>query len=175
MSKQNKHIGMNMWHRMVFSVAMIVMAAASRAETAIEAVTGSVQGGAEIVRIDLSQALTAPPTGFAIQSPARIALDFPGVSNAMGRSTVEINQGNLKSVSVVQAGERTRVVLNLKQAAAYKTEIKGKSLLVMLEASASSIASPAVSTSFAESRSRDIGADQRSGLPSCRLKVLAAL
>jgi len=155
MSKQNKHIGMNMWHRVVFSVAMLVMAVSSRAETSIESVTGSVQGGAEIVRIDLSQAISAPPTGFAIQSPARIALDFPGVSNAMGRSTVEINQGNLKSVSVVQAGERTRVVLNLKQAAAYKTEIQGKSLLVVLEASVSSVASPAVTTSFAESRSRD--------------------
>ena len=45
----------------------------------------------------------------------------------MGRSTVEINQGNLRSVSVVQAGERTRVVLNLKQPAAYKAEIQGKS------------------------------------------------
>jgi len=155
MSKQNKQTGMNMWHRMVFSVAMMVMAVASRAETSIESVTGSVQGGSEIVRIDLSQALTAPPTGFAIQSPARIALDFPGVSNAMGRSTVEINQGNLKSVSVVQAGERTRVVLNLKQAAAYRTEIQGKSLLVMLEASVSSVASPSTPTTFAENRSRD--------------------
>ncbi|MDE2416665.1 MAG: type IV pilus secretin PilQ [Burkholderiales bacterium] len=146
---------MNMWHRLVFSLAMVVMAAASHAQTSIESVTGSVQAGAEVVRIDLSQALTAPPTGFAIQSPARIALDFPGVSNAMGRSTVEINQGNLRSVSVVQAGERTRVVLNLKQAAAYKTEIQGKSLLVMLEPSASSATAPANATTFAENRSRD--------------------
>ena len=38
------------------------------------------QGGGEVVKIDLSQALTELPTGFAIQSPARIALDFPGVS-----------------------------------------------------------------------------------------------
>ena len=56
------------------------------------------------------------PTGFAIQSPARIALDFPGATNAIGRSTVDINQGNLRSVNVVQAGDRTRLVLNLKAA-----------------------------------------------------------
>jgi type IV pilus assembly protein PilQ len=108
-----------------------------------------------VVRIDLTQALTALPSGFAIQSPARIALDFPGVSNAMGRSTVEINQGNLKSVSVVQAGERTRVVLNLKQPAAYKAEIQGKSLLVALEMAPTNGAAPTVATNFSESRSRD--------------------
>ncbi|HQY75893.1 MAG TPA: type IV pilus secretin PilQ, partial [Rhodoferax sp.] len=84
-----------MWHRLVFSVAMVLVAVSGRAETSIEAVTGSVQGGTEIVRIDLSEALIAPPTGFAIQSPARIALDFPGVANGMGRSTVDVNQGNL--------------------------------------------------------------------------------
>ena len=155
MSKQNKQTGLNMWHRLVFSVAMVLVAVSGRAETSIEAVTGSVQGGTEIVRIDLSEALIAPPTGFAIQSPARIALDFPGVANGMGRSTVDVNQGNLKSVSVVQAGERTRVVLNLKQAAAYRTEIQGKSLLVMLEASAAGASNPVAATTFAENKSRD--------------------
>ncbi|WP_416221436.1 type IV pilus secretin PilQ [Rhodoferax sp.] len=123
------------------------------AQPSIEAVTGSMQGGSEVVKIDLSQALTALPTGFAIQSPARIALDFPGVANAMGRSTVEINQGNLRSVSIVQAGERTRVVLNLKQPAAYKAEIQGNSLLVALEPVVAS--GPAAVTNFAESRNRD--------------------
>ena len=44
------------------------------------------------------------PTGFAIQSPARIALDVPGATNGIGRSAVDINQGNLRSVNVVQAG-----------------------------------------------------------------------
>jgi type IV pilus assembly protein PilQ len=107
------------------------------------------------VRIDLSQAPTALPSGFAIQSPARIALDFPGVSNAMGRSTVDVNQGNLRSVSVVQAGERTRVVLNLKQPTTYKTQIEGKTLLVMLDPVAPTVAAAPASTTFAENKSRD--------------------
>jgi type IV pilus assembly protein PilQ len=127
----------------------------AQAQTVIEAVSGSVQGGSEVVRIDLSKELTAIPSGFAIQSPARIALDFPGVSSAMGRSTVDLNQGNLKSVSVVQAGERTRVVLNLKNAATYKAEIQGKSLLIILESGAASIPTAAVAATFAENRSRD--------------------
>ena len=127
----NDLLGMRMFKKIAFTLSLLVGQFAF-AQGAIESVSGSLQGGNEVVRIDLSEALTALPTGFAIQSPARIALDFPGVANAMGRSTVEINQGNLRSVSVVQAGERTRVVLNLKQAAAYKAEILGKSLICSL-------------------------------------------
>lgn len=152
MSNQNQRMGLRMWQRVVVSVAML-LGLSAHAQTAIESVTGSVQGGAEVIRIDLSQALKAVPTGFTIQSPARIALDFPGVTNAMGRSTVDVNQGNLKSVTVVQAGERTRVVLNLKQPTAYKAEIQGKSLLVALEAVTTGATVTATATTFAENRS----------------------
>ena len=114
-------------------LANLSMLQVAHAQNAIEAVTGSVQAGVEVVRVDLSQSIDSVPTGFTIQSPARIALDFQGVVNAMGRSSIEINQGNLKSVSVVQAGERTRVVLNLKQAGAYTAEGKGKSVFGALE------------------------------------------
>ena len=51
----------------------------------------------------------------------------------MGRSTVELNQGNLRSANVVQAGDRTRVVINLKQPAAYQAKLDGKSLLLVLD------------------------------------------
>jgi type IV pilus assembly protein PilQ len=151
MTHRNELMGMRMFKKIVLG-ASLLLCQIVYAQGAIEAVSGSMQGGNEVVRIDLSQALTALPSGFAIQSPARIALDFPGVANAMGRSTVEINQGNLKSVSVVQAGERTRVVLNLKQAAAYKAEIQGKSLLVSL--GTAEIANAKPGNAFAETTSR---------------------
>jgi type IV pilus assembly protein PilQ len=154
MKNQKQRWGMRMWHGIIFSIALMG-AIGARAQTAIEAVSGSIQGGTEVVRIDLSKELTAVPSGFAIQSPARIALDFPGVSSAMGRSTVDMNQGNLKSVSVVQAGERTRVVLNLKNAASYKAEIQGKSLLIVLESKVASNPAATVAATFAENHSRD--------------------
>ena len=144
-----------MWKKIIASVSAVLVSAAAYGQSAIEAVTGSVQGGTEVVRIDLSKALTAVPSGFSIQAPARIALDFPGVSNAMGRSTIDVNQGNLRSVSVVQASDRTRVVLNLKQPTAYKAEIQGKSLLVVLESVAPAVAAAAAPVAFAESRSRE--------------------
>ena len=89
-----------MWLALLLAVSGLAYA-----QPSIEAVTGSLQGGGEVVKIDLSQALDALPTGFAIQSPARIALDFPGVANSMGRSTVEVNQGNL-AIDQRRAGRR---------------------------------------------------------------------
>ena len=130
--------------------------AQAQGTNSIQAVTASVQGGAEIVRIDLAEPLTAIPSGFSIQAPARIALDFPGIGNAMGRTAVDMNVGNLRSANVVQAGERTRVVLNLKSSTAYKAEIQGKSLFITLSPVA--VAAPAVvaAPAFAENRNRDI-------------------
>ncbi len=142
--------------RVLLALALAASAVSSLAQTAIESVSGSVQGGAEVVRIDLSQALTATPTSFAVQTPARVALDFPGVTNAVGRSAIEINQGNLRSVSVMQAGDRSRVVINLKQAAGYKIQVQGKSLLVVFDPVAAPAADAAVVPAFAESRNRDV-------------------
>ena len=138
-----------------FALVALGAAALVHAQNAIESVTSSMQSGSEVVRIDLTQPLAVPPTGFAIQTPARIALDFQGVTNAIGRSAVDVNQGNLRSINVVQAGERTRLVLNLKQATAYKTEIQGKSLLVVLEPVAGAALVASAAGTFAENRNRD--------------------
>lgn len=143
------------WHPLLWGLCLLLGAAAAQAQVAIQSVSGSLQSGIEVVKIDLNQALAEMPVGFSVQSPARIALDFPEVVSAMGRSNVDINQGNLKSVSVVQAGNRTRVVLNLKQPTAYKTQWQGKSLLVLLDAPGAP-ASSAVAPLFAEGQSRDV-------------------
>jgi type IV pilus assembly protein PilQ len=113
-------------------VAMLAPTAAW-AEPTIKSINSSQQAGGEVVRIELSEPLASAPTGFTIQSPPRVALDLPGVSNGLGRSNVDINQGNVRSVSVAQAGERTRLVLNLKQASGFRTQLQGNALLVLLE------------------------------------------
>ena len=113
------------------------------AQGVIQSITSSQQSGSEVVRIELSEALTAVPVGFAIQVPPRIAIDLPGVGSALGRSSVELNQGNLRSVNVAQAGERTRLVLNLKQAATYRAQLDGKALLIIVDSGAPAAATVA--------------------------------
>jgi len=110
------------------------------AQNAIQSINSSQQAGAEVVRIELSQPLASVPNGFAVQTPPRVAVDLPGVTNALGKSTVDINQGNLRSINVAQSGDRTRLVMNLKQPANYQAQIQGKVLLIVLEMPSQAVA-----------------------------------
>lgn len=151
------NVKINKWmSRSAALAAMAILSTAAFAEGSIKSVAGSLQGGSEVLRIEFTEPLSAPPTGFAIQSPARIALDFPGARNAMGKSMIQVNQGNLRSVNVVEADGRARVVLNLKQPTSYRTEIQGDALLVVLDA-AGAVGSPAAQnpTVFSESINSD--------------------
>ncbi len=129
------------------------------AQNSIQSLTGSVQSGAEVIRIETAEPLSAVPSGFTIQSPARIALDFPGVVNGIGRSALDIGQGNIRSANVVQAGDRTRVVINLKQPSTYQAKLDGKTLLLVLDGSSSAspttVAQVAPAAAFAPSGNVD--------------------
>jgi type IV pilus assembly protein PilQ len=131
---------------------------ASWAEPRITSVSGLQQGGTDVVRIELSEPLAALPAGFAVQTPPRVAIDLPGVTNGSGKSNIEINQGNVRSVSVASSGERTRLVLNLKVPSSYHAELQGKSLLISLDTGAAPVAvlTPvATDTHFANSQNAD--------------------
>ncbi|HWI11452.1 MAG TPA: AMIN domain-containing protein, partial [Burkholderiaceae bacterium] len=150
------------WRARALTLALSLGACVSAlAQNAIQSIDSSQQSGSEVIRVELSEALTAVPAGFAIQTPPRIAIDLPGVGNALGKSSVEVNQGNLRSVNVAQAGDRTRLVLNLKKPANYRAELQGKVLLVVLdpsappEAAVAAAASPAAPANFAPSQNRN--------------------
>ena len=106
---------------------------AAMAQNAVQSITSSQQGGTEVVRIELTEPLTAVPAGFSVQAPPRIAIDLPGVVNGTGRSSIDINQGNLRSVALAQGGDRTRLVLSLKSASSYRALLQGKALLLILD------------------------------------------
>ncbi|MFN6997957.1 MAG: type IV pilus secretin PilQ, partial [Aquincola tertiaricarbonis] len=106
---------------------------AALAQGVIQSITSTQQAGSEVVRIEMSEPLAAVPAGFVVQAPPRIAIDLPGVSSALPRSIVELNQGNLRSVNVARGGDRTRLVLNLKQAATYRAQLEGKALLIVVD------------------------------------------
>jgi type IV pilus assembly protein PilQ len=133
------------WRAALAAMATAVLATpmAAWAQNAIQSITSTQQAGADVVRIELSQPLTALPAGFSIQQPARVAIDLPGVVNGMARSTVEMNQGNLRSAILATGADRTRLVLNLKTPASYRAQIQGNALILILE-SAGSMASPVV-------------------------------
>jgi type IV pilus assembly protein PilQ len=89
-------------------------------------------GGNTVVKIDLRQALTATPSNFVIANPARVVFDFPATENGLGYSNKTVNEGGLRSFSLVQAGERSRLVLNLDKASRFEARQEDKTLLITL-------------------------------------------
>jgi type IV pilus assembly protein PilQ len=83
------------------------------------------------------------PNTFSIDDPARVVLDFNGVKNLLDKKTQQINLGATKSVSTVEAGERTRMVINLNQKVPYKIEQAGNTVMVTIDGGIQSMASVA--------------------------------
>jgi type IV pilus assembly protein PilQ len=102
----------------------------------IEAFDVSQQGGKVVVRITTREPLTIPPPSFTVANPARIAFDFSATGNALGRSSQDISQGELRSMNLVQAADRTRLVLNLRRPVAHEVALDGRSVVVTLQGAA---------------------------------------
>lgn len=70
------------------------------------------------------------PRSFSIDNPARIAIDLPDTKNALSDRTVDIGAGLIQDVTTVEAGGRTRIVVNMASMIPYSTTIAGNQLLV---------------------------------------------
>ncbi len=115
------------------SLACVLSPASAAAEdNSIQEVTTTQQGGNLVVRIGLKTAPTAIPPSFSVATPARIAFDFMQTTNASGKNAIDANQGDLRSINLVQAGDRTRLVMNLKRSVAFTSVIEGNAVVVTL-------------------------------------------
>ncbi|MBK8322122.1 MAG: type IV pilus secretin PilQ [Betaproteobacteria bacterium] len=134
------------------------LAWAQGAKNAVESINfSSIQGGKILVKVALKEPLKALPQSFAVTNPARIAIDLPETTSALARNQVEAGEGDLKSVSVVQTANRTRLVMNLARSLTYSAALEGNLLVVTIDGSQAPAASTpagaspaAASTLFAE-------------------------
>src|SRR6266581_2501495 len=114
--------------------------------------------GRTVIKFTLKAPLSNPPAGFTIANPPRIALDFPDTGNGLGKTVQDVGDPALRSVNVVQAGNRTRVVFNLNKPQSYETQIEGNTVLVTLsdQPSAAAAAEAPVISRFAEARPGEV-------------------
>lgn len=113
----------------------------------IESIISSQEGATTKVRIRMGQPLTEVPPSFSLANPNRIALDFNDTSNRIGRSRVDLTGADVKSVNVVEGGERARVVLNMNRAMRFQTAIEGNDLVLSLNRHEGEAVSPAAQAS----------------------------
>ncbi|WP_439865817.1 type IV pilus secretin PilQ [Pseudomonas syringae] len=106
-------------------------------------------------RIELKLSFDAPvpaPRGYTTAQPARIALDLPGVTSQLATKSRELGTGNARSVVVVQAQDRTRVIINLTTLSPYSSRVDGNNLFVVIGQGATAAQASQPSTAMGASR-----------------------
>ncbi|VVQ09114.1 hypothetical protein PS925_03213 [Pseudomonas fluorescens] len=86
-------------------------------------------------RVELKLSFDAPPPqpkGYTTESPARIALDLPGVASQLASKNLDLGSGNARTATVVEAKDRTRLIVSLTQLAPYNTRVEGNNLFVVV-------------------------------------------
>ena len=123
-----------MWRASVLALLLIMASKLVCAQNALVGMRAYVQDGVEFLRLDFAQKVEQAPRGFTLQSPPRITLDLPGVENQSSNKQWTFSTGKLESAQVFVAGERARIVMNLKQNAGYASSVEGNSVLIRLQA-----------------------------------------
>lgn len=119
--------------QLVWAGVVVCWSGPAMAQNTIKSLVGQVVAGQEIVTIDTAEALTVDPVSFSTASPARIAVDFQGVQSALDRGSIALGLRTVRSANVVQAGEKTRVILNLQQPTPFKLVRRGGQVDVILQ------------------------------------------
>ena len=104
------------------------------AVNSIQTITASSeQDGKLVIKVGLKSPPKGQPAAFTINTPPRIAFDFPNTENGLGTSMQTFGEGDLRSANIVQAGSRTRLVINLAQMVGYDTRVEGNEVLITLQ------------------------------------------
>jgi type IV pilus assembly protein PilQ len=117
---------------MLLGTGQLSAAESDQPANAIEKVEASAISGQTLVKVTLRQPLSTLPSSFTVSTPSRIAFDFLGTENTSGVNAQQYALADLQSVNVIQAGSRTRLVLNLNRASRYETRIDGNNLYISL-------------------------------------------
>src|SRR5690554_6138832 len=91
----------------------------------------SLPGDKVELKLSFDEPVTAP-RGYTIEQPARIALDLPGVKNKLGTKNRELGSGNARSLSIIEANDRTRMIINLSNLSPYSTRAEGNNVYIVV-------------------------------------------
>jgi type IV pilus assembly protein PilQ len=93
-------------------------------------------------RIELKLSFDSPvtlPRGYTTEDPARIALDFPGVVTAVANRSRDLGVGNARTLSLIEAKDRTRLIVNLATLVPYSTRAEGNNIFVLVGQGANAV------------------------------------
>ena len=117
---------------MLLCFSGMVSTVAAQEKNAIEGIQARQVGGNVVVTVSMKEPLAQEPIGFSVTNPARVVLDFAAALNATGNNVKELQVGDVRSVNIVQAEDRSRLVFNLKKSLNFITETRGREVVVTI-------------------------------------------
>jgi len=123
---------------LIQTILLILIAAGFSSAYAADSVTiqsiksSTLPGNRVQITLTASGPLTQP-TSFTTDHPARIALDFSGVKNGLAKKTHPISVGMARSLTAIEAGSRTRLVINLVSSVPYNISLEGNQAVITIE------------------------------------------
>jgi type IV pilus assembly protein PilQ len=118
--------------RRILVIALTFGSISAMAANRVEDISyASTPDGATEVTIKLAEP-PAAPRAFATEAPPRIAVDLEDTRNALTERRINIGSGAASSVSAVEAGGRTRVVVELFHPAPFETRVDGNNLVLLI-------------------------------------------
>ena len=103
------------------------------------------------------------PASFTTDNPARIAIDLVNTTSSLEQKVTPVAIGLARSVTAIEAGDRTRVVINLLEQVSHEIRTEGNRLIVSIGAGSGAGSMSATSTPTASvASSRNVPG--RSGL-----------
>ncbi len=120
------------WVTLIFLLMTLSAVSANAGGLALKAISSASLPGD---KIQIKLTLNGPafnPGSFSTDNPARIVFDFPGVASNLDKKVFPVNTGVVGTVAAVEAGERTRVVVNLANMIPFKTKVEGNDVFLTL-------------------------------------------
>ena len=114
------------------ALCLLVTTTASAADALKSVSFQPMPGGVVDVSLELESG-TVEPKVFATSDPPRIAIDLPDTTNQFKERMLSIATGAAKGLTAVEAGGRTRVVIDLFRAAPYAARREGKAYVIQIQ------------------------------------------
>ena len=128
---------------------LLVMSTSAYAAATLDDISYStLPGNKVLVKLNMSGDV-GDPISFTTDDPARIALTFSDTTSKLAKKNQAIGVGVARSVTAVEAGGRTRIVLNLVRLVPYNIEKRDNNIFITLDTGGNSSGTQAASTARA--------------------------
>ncbi|MBI1424105.1 MAG: type IV pilus secretin PilQ [Gammaproteobacteria bacterium] len=129
-------------------LGQVIWIGVAQASASLDDITFTAKTGDE-VDITLHMSGDVPkPGSFTIDNPARLALDLPGTTDNLRVKNINVGVGVARNISAVEAGGRTRVVVDLTRLVPYSTRTVGNNIIVTIGGTAATASAPSTQAGF---------------------------